>query len=80
MEEATESSISEDDITEFAKYFIDKNPTKYINTAVSPVPTSPVRIIEEEEEDDDEYDDDDFIPECSFDEDEIDIEVAEAAE
>ena len=41
-------------------YFIDKNPTKYINTAVSPVPTSPVRIIEEEEEDEyeDEYDDD----------------------
>ncbi len=41
-------------------YFIDKNPTKYINTAVSPVPTSPVRIIEEDEEenDNDEYDDD----------------------
>ena len=39
-------------------YFIDKNPTKYINTAVSTVPTSPVRILEEDEEEEEEYEDD----------------------
>ena len=38
-------------------YFIDKNPTKYINTAVSPIPTSPVRILDEDDADEDEYDD-----------------------